>query len=119
MSQSSSGSPGSQRARPSVAHAPYNVSSQHSGRRPNSENWNPTGPGQLGDFASQYPAYNSNFSMGYDQTPAPLSSIHNHGHAKRMSALSTVNIDELSNEYGLNATQRKSAHRFIKGARPR
>ncbi|KAJ7824196.1 hypothetical protein B0H14DRAFT_3729009 [Mycena olivaceomarginata] len=107
MSQSSSDSPGPQRARRSpVAHAPYDVSSQRSGRRPNGENWNPMGPGQPGDFASQYPAYSSNFSMGYDQTPAPLSSVHNHSHARRMPALSAVNIDELSNEYGLNATQR-------------
>ncbi|KAJ7882563.1 hypothetical protein B0H14DRAFT_3754343 [Mycena olivaceomarginata] len=96
MSQSSSDSPGPQRAsRSPVAHAPYDVSSQRSGRRPNGENWNPMGPGQPGDFASH---------------------VHNHGHARRMPALSAVNIDELSNEYGLNATQRKSAHRFIKGA---
>ncbi|KAF7334909.1 hypothetical protein MVEN_02240600 [Mycena venus] len=112
MSQSSS--PGPQRTpRSPVRHSPYDYSRDHR-RRSNGENYNNVGPGQPGDFASQYPAYNSSFSAGYDRTPAPFSSLQNHDVLRRIPALTTVNIDELSTEYGLDNTQRKAAHGFSK-----
>ncbi|KAJ7813000.1 hypothetical protein B0H14DRAFT_3751525 [Mycena olivaceomarginata] len=112
MSQSSS--PGPQRThRSPVRHSPYDYSGGHH-RRSNGENYNTVGPGQPGDFMSQYPAYNSSSSVGYDRTPAPFSSLQNHDVSRRIPALTTVNIDELSTEYSLDNTQRKAAHGFSK-----
>ncbi|KAJ7348331.1 hypothetical protein DFH08DRAFT_959738 [Mycena albidolilacea] len=45
---------------------------------------------------------------------APFSSLQNHDVLRRIPALTTVNIDELSTEYGLDNTQRKAAHGFSK-----
>ncbi|KAJ7640100.1 hypothetical protein DFH06DRAFT_251657 [Mycena polygramma] len=110
---SSDSPPGPQRTRRSpLRHTPYNSEQRY--RRNDRENWNPSGPGQPGDFGSQYPAYSSSFSAGYDRIPGPFSTLQNNGQDPRMPALTTVSIDELSTEYGLDSTQRKAAHRFSK-----
>ncbi|KAJ6498031.1 hypothetical protein C8R47DRAFT_1112594 [Mycena vitilis] len=114
MSQDSSDSPGPERRRRSpTRHTPYPQTRPSQGRSRN-ENWNPMGPGQPGDFNSQYPPYDSSFSSGYDPSPAPFSNHQNRDHSRRLPALTAVSVDELSTDLGLNTSRRKAAHTFSK-----
>jgi hypothetical protein len=93
----------------SPRHTPYNP--EHRPHRNGNENFNPVGPGQPGDFHSQYLPYGGS-SGGYDR--APLSSLHTQDLSRLPSLTTLVNVDELSSQYGLNNGQRKAAHAFCK-----
>ncbi|KAJ7786953.1 hypothetical protein B0H14DRAFT_3582483 [Mycena olivaceomarginata] len=89
----------------SPQHTPSN--SEHRPHRNGNENFNPVGPGQPGDFHSQYLPYGGS-SGAYDQ--APLSSLHTQDLSRLPSLTTLINVDELSSQYGLNNGQRKAAH---------
>ncbi|KAJ6494541.1 hypothetical protein C8R45DRAFT_1212466 [Mycena sanguinolenta] len=81
-------------------------------RSSQNENYEPIGPGHAGNFHSQYLPYpGSTPSTGYESYDRiPLSMVQN-----RLPAVaSVVNVDELSTEFGLNSSQRKAAHAFLK-----
>ncbi|KAJ7349770.1 hypothetical protein DFH08DRAFT_863083 [Mycena albidolilacea] len=92
----------------SPRHTPYNP--DHRSHRNGSENFNPVGPGQPGDFHSQYLPYGG--SSGGDR--APFSSLHSQNLSRLPSQTTLVNVDELSSQYGLDNGQRKAAHAFCK-----
>ncbi|KAJ7829162.1 hypothetical protein B0H14DRAFT_2594207 [Mycena olivaceomarginata] len=92
----------------SPRHTPYNP--DHLSHRNSSENFNPVGPGQLGNFHSQYLPYGGS-SRG---DRALFSSLHSQNLSRLPSQTTLVNVDELSSQYGLDNGQRKAAHAFCK-----
>ncbi|KAJ6538249.1 hypothetical protein B0H10DRAFT_2245919 [Mycena sp. CBHHK59/15] len=98
-------------------HTPYERHNNHYQLDGENFTGNSTSPSQPGGARAQYPAYTMPGSggLGYDRTPfTPVNNYVVNPAIRVPSVATMVNVDKLSNDYGLGGSQRQLAHNFCK-----